>query len=111
MSKKAPKKEVQKPVRDCDHVSKRGVQYWWSPEWVRGTNSDNTKFGKIKAVKNKDGSADLYMKSKDGNLSYIQGSIQQEFRNWHADKYKEMDNWIDFILAGGNPDELDEDGN
>lgn len=112
MSKKKAanvKKVISQPVRDHDHVSKRGVKYWWSPEWVRGTNSDNTSFGKIKAVKEKDGFASLYMKSKDGNLTYIQGSIQQEFREWHNNKFGEADNWIDFILAGGNPEDLDEE--
>lgn len=92
--------KVQKPLRDPDHVSKRGVHYWWAPEWTRGTNGDNTAFGKIKAIKEKDGSVNLYMQSQSGNHSYIQGSIQQEFKDWHTDRE------IDYILLGIDPDEI-----
>ena len=93
------KQVVEKPLRDPDHVSKRGVNYWFSPEWTRATSSANDKFGKIKAILEKDGSVNLYMKSKDGNLSYIQGSIQKEFQDWHTDRQ------IDYILLGETPEE------
>lgn len=94
------KNKVEKPMRDPDHVSKRGVHYWWAPEWTRGTNGNNTSFGKIRAVKEKDGSVNLYMLSQSNKLSYIQGSIQQEFKEWHEDRS------IDYILLGIDPDEL-----
>ena len=93
---KAP--SVQRPLRDPDHKSKRGVHYYWAPEWVRGTSSANDKFGKIKAILEKNGEVNLYMQSKDGKLSYIQGSIQQEFKDWHADRQ------IDYILLGETPE-------
>jgi hypothetical protein len=94
------KKKIDKPLRDPDHHSKRGVPYWWAPEWVRGTSSSQSSFGKIAAVKEKDGSVALYMKSKTGSYSYIQGSIQREFQQWHTDRQ------IDYILLGIDPDEL-----
>jgi hypothetical protein len=40
------------------------------------------------------------MQSKDGHVTYIQGSIQQEFRKWHEDRS------IDYILLGENPDDI-----
>ena len=92
---------VQKPLRDPDHVSKRGVHYYWAPEWVRGTSSSNDKFGKIKAIK-ENNAVNLHMVSKDGNLTYIQGSIQQEFKDWHDDRQ------IDYILLGESPDSASE---
>lgn len=93
--KKKPTKLVvpTKPPVDPDHVSKRGVNYWWSPHWIRGTDSCNSSFGRIKAVKEK-GTVNLYMQSKGGNLTYIQGSIQQEFKKWHEDRK------IDYMLLG-----------
>lgn len=90
-----------KPLRDPDHVSKRGVNYWWSPEWVRCTDSSNTNYGRIKAVK-EHGDVNLYMQSKDGNLSYIQGSIQQEFKDWHEQRK------IDYFFIADSPEELDD---
>jgi len=107
------KNDVIKPLRDPDHVSKRGVHYYWSPEWVRGTSGANTSFGRIKAIRepschsNYQGhaskckcpdTANLYMVSKDGNMTYIQGSIQQEFRQWHENRQ------IDYILLGESPE-------
>lgn len=89
---------VQKPLRDPDHISKRGVPYWWAPEWTRATSAAATSFGKIKAILEK-GTVNLYMVSKDGNMSYIQGSIQQEFKDWHDDRQ------IDYILLGETPEE------
>jgi hypothetical protein len=97
MSKKS---KITKPLRDPDHLSKRGVPYWWSPEWTRATSSSGTSFGRIKAIKEKNGEVNLYMESKDGNHSYIQGSIQQEFKSWHLDRS------IDYILLGMDIDEL-----
>jgi hypothetical protein len=37
------------------------------------------------------------MVSKDGNMTYIQGSIQKEFKDWHTDRQ------IDYILLGETP--------
>lgn len=131
----ANKKQITRPNRDPDHYSKRGVPYWWSPEFVRGTSSDiirtpeETKeysknplykdplqngftinnqgnyvkpcdnYGRIHAVK-ANGDVELHMKSKEGNLTYIQGSIQKEFKKWHEDRA------IDYILLGLDPDEI-----
>jgi len=90
---------VEKPLRDPDHVSKRGVHYYWSPEWTRGTSSANDRFGKIKAILEKNGEVNLYMLSKESKLTYIQGSIQKEFQDWHTDRQ------IDYILLGETPEE------
>ena len=77
----------EKPNRKPDHISKRGVWYFWAPEWVRGTSGDNTSFGRIKAVRTKKpGEVFLYMQSREGNLTFIQGSIQAEFIKWHEDR-------------------------
>lgn len=92
-----PKPKVLKPIRDPDHLSKRGVPYWWAPEWTRGTSSAATSFGKIKAIR-ENGTVNLYMVNKDSGTSYIQGSIQQEFKDWHDDRQ------IDYILLGEDPD-------
>ncbi len=87
------------PLRPPDHVSKRGVPYWWAPEWCRQTGTDS--YGLIKAIKEKNGAVNLYMVNKtNGNLSYIQGSIQEEFREWHEDRK------IDYILLGEDPDQI-----
>lgn len=102
MSKKT---KVTRPLRDPDHMSKRNVPYWWAPEWVRATSSAETSYGKIAAVKEKNGEVNLYMKNKDGGHSYIQGSIQQEFKKWHEDRS------IDYILLGMDIDELIVDNN
>lgn len=56
-------------------------------------------YGKIHAVKEKK-TVNLYMKSKEGKLNYIQGSIQDEFKRWHEDRQ------IDYILLGMDPDEI-----
>ena len=53
-----------------------------------------------KPVVDKNGDVDLYMVSKAGKLSYIQGSIQREFIQWHDD------NQIDWILLGMQPEEI-----
>lgn len=102
MSKKS---KIEKPLRDPDHTSKRGVHYYWAPDWVRGTSSINDKFGKIAAVKEKNGEVNLYMRSKNGDHSYIQGSIQREFQQWHEDRS------IDYILLGMDIDEIIVDDN
>lgn len=96
--------KVSKPMREPDYYSKRNVAYWWTPEWIRGTNSNNDKFSriipkKIKLYDDEDG-VELYMLSKDGNATFIRGSIQQEFRRWHED------NQIDYILLGMDIDEV-----
>ena len=121
------KKKVTRPNRDPDHYSKRNVPYWWSPEFVRGTSADicdhehikislehysnvitnNSgsyivpcdNYGRIHAVKEKN-DVNLYMKSKEGKLTFIQGSIQAEFKRWHEDRA------IDYILLGMDPDEI-----
>lgn len=68
-------------------------------EWVGSCES----YGKIKAVKEKNGEVSLYMKNNKGELTYIQGSIQQEFRKWHTDRS------IDYILFGLPIDEIIDD--
>lgn len=40
------------------------------------------------------------MLSKEGNVTYIQGSIQGEFHAWHQDRQ------IDAILLGVDEDEI-----
>lgn len=90
-------KKVARPGREPDMISKRGVPYWFAPEWVRDLNGT---MGRIAPIKNGK-STDLYMVSKDGNESYIQGSIQKEFQKWHLDRE------IDFILLGMELDELE----
>lgn len=127
------KKKITRPNRDPDNYSKRGVPYWWAPEWTRGTAADVVRtpeevrvarnrgwhidsdwvvatngdyikptenYGRIHAVKESNGDVNLYMKSKEGNLSYIQGSIQREFKKWHLDRE------IDYILLGLDPEEI-----
>lgn len=89
--------KVNRPLRDPDHFSKRGVPYWWAPEWIRATDRNQRSYGKIKAIKTK-GDVLLHMQSKDGKLTYIQGSIQQEFKKWHDDRQ------IDYILLGETPE-------
>jgi hypothetical protein len=93
--------DVEKPSRDPDHVSKRGVHYWWSPEWVRGTSYSNTSFGRIKAIK-EGNNVNLYMLSKEGKLKYIEGSIQREFKDWHEARK------IDYFFLADDPEALDE---
>jgi hypothetical protein len=97
MSKKKSYVEPEKPMRPPDHTSKRGVPYYWSPEWVRDLNGTITR---IKPIKEKNGEVNLYMLSKAGKLSYIQGSIQSEFKQWHEDRS------IDYLLLGVDQDEL-----
>ena len=98
--KKKPVEEIKRPDRAPDHMSKRGVPYWFSPEWIRANDGSEKSFGKIACVKDGHGGVDLYMKSKAGNYTYIQGSIQREFRAWHEDRE------IDCILLGLNIEDL-----
>jgi hypothetical protein len=42
------------------------------------------------------------MTSKMGKLTYIQGSIQKEFKDWHDDRQ------IDYILLGETPEAASE---
>lgn len=92
---------IKRPLRDPDMISKRGVPYWFAPEWIRATSSAAVSFGQIKAIK-ENGRVVLHMVSKSGNTSYIQGSIQEEFRKWHEDRK------IDLILFGEDPDAADD---
>lgn len=89
-------KKVKKPTREPDMTSKRGIPYWFGPEWVR--NQGGT-IGRIVPLKKK-GKVELNMLSKDGNVTYIQGSIQEEFHKWHEDRQ------IDAILLGMDEDEI-----
>jgi hypothetical protein len=91
--------KVDRPLRDPDHFSKRGVPYWWAPEWTRATTSDQVSYGKIKAILTKKNDVELHMVSKEGKLTYIQGSIQEEFKKWHDDRQ------IDYILLGETPED------
>ncbi len=91
-------KSLERQFRDPDHYSKRGVAYWWAPEWVRETGA-NRAIGKIKPIKMSDGDVSLHAVSKSGNVTYIQGSIQREFQQWHEDRQ------IDYILLGVDPDQ------
>ncbi len=95
---KAAPKLVVPTWRPHDHVSKRGVKYWWAPEWVRDLNGKPSKIRPIKDKKT--GEVDLHMESKDGKTSYIQGSIQREFKKWHTDRS------IDYLLLGEDADDL-----
>jgi len=89
-------KELEVPKREPDHISKRGVPYYWAPEWVRIMNG---KALKIRPIRKGD-DVELHMESKDGNLTYIQGSIQKEFKQWHLDRE------IDYILLGEEPEDI-----
>ena len=97
MQQKAKYIQPEVPMRPPDHVSKRGVPYFWAPEWLRQVNGSVSR---IKPIKEKSGEVNLYMLSKSGNLSYIQGSIQEEFKEWHESRS------IDYLLLGVDPDEL-----
>ncbi len=93
-------KLVKRPNREPDHVSKRGVPYWWAPEWVRHSGRS---VGRIIPISVESGTDNedtaLHMVSKAGNMTFIQGSIQEEFKDWHRK------NAIDYILLGMDPDE------
>lgn len=85
--------KVKIPDRAPDYRSARGVPYWFAPDWIRADG------GRIKPIKKGD-YVDLYMLSKSGNLTYIQGRIQDAFWKWHEDE------GIDCILLGIDPDDI-----
>ena len=90
-------KKVKHPLREPDMISKRGVPYYFSPEWVRITNGT---VNRICPIKNTLGDVDLFSVSRAGNVIFIQGSIQREFHDWH------QDNLVDCILLGMNEEDL-----
>jgi len=100
--------KVKAPTREPDMYSKRAVPYWFAPEWTR-------KVGKVCSrilpVLNEDDRVLLYMLSNDGNLSFIQGSIQYEFYSWLISTKKDVIPWrddleVDCMLLGVKPEEL-----
>ena len=84
------------PVREPDMYSKRGVPYWFAPEWVRDVQGKGRRIVPLK-IENK---VELYGVNKEGGVSFIPGSVQVEFQKWHEDRQ------IDYILLGVNEDEL-----
>lgn len=100
-------KEVKRPSREPDFYSKRGVGYWLAPEWVRHSGKHPQRILPVS-----DGSyVSLHMLSKSGSLSYIQGSIQQEFRAWLKNNPGKTTPWredmeMDCLLLGVSPEEL-----
>lgn len=99
---------VKKPTRKPDIYSKRDVQYWFSPNWVRAGQT----YGRILPVLNeKTNEVELCELSADGNLSYIQGSIQIQFRNWLKSTNKDVIPWRDdlvgdCLILGISPSEI-----
>ncbi len=89
-------KTVKKPAREPDMTSKRGIPYWFGPEWVRQEGSRVDRIVALKKGKN----VLLNRVSKDGNVTFIQGSIQKEFHAWHEDRA------IDAILLGIEEEEI-----
>jgi len=99
MAKKKEEPKVVVPTwRPHDYMSKRKIRYWWAPEWIRDLNGSASKIRPIKDKKT--GEVNLHMESKAGNLTYIQGSIQHEFRQWHEDRK------IDYLLLGEDEDDI-----
>ncbi len=94
---KALNEALERPDRTPDHHSKRGVPYWWAPEWVRDLYGTVCR---VVPLKKSEDNVDLHLVSKEGNLTYVQGSIQTEFRSWHEDRQ------IDYILLGVDEDQL-----
>lgn len=95
------KKKVKKPHREPDMISKRGVPYYFGPDWVRDLNGSIGRVIPIKTVpKNGEPYVTLNMLSKDGNVSEILGSIQKEFHTWHEDRQ------LDAILLGFDEDKI-----
>lgn len=100
-------KAVKRPNREPDMVSKRGMCYWFGPEWVREAGKS---YGRILPVA-VGGGVGLHMLSKTGNLSYIRGSIQREFRWWHEENKEKITPWrddfeVDCVLLGMEPADL-----
>src|SRR5579872_3790599 len=85
---------IERPKRSADYVSARGVEYWWSEEWVRSLNGT---IGRIKPLKY-NGDVHLHLVSKDGNATYLRGRIQKAFKQWHIDRQ------IDYMLLGVDED-------
>ena len=89
---------MQKPKRDPDYISERGVEYYWSPEWVRDVSGT---VGRIKPIRTVDAQGvttdvNLFMIARDGNATFIRGRIQKAFKQWHLDKQ------IDYLLLGAD---------
>lgn len=105
-----PKKMVVKePTRKPDMYSKRGVPYWFGPNWVRKAGKT---CGRILPVLDEHTQrVELHMLSADGNLSYIEGSIQHEFQEWLKTSKENVVPWredlqVDCMLLGVKPEEL-----
>lgn len=95
-------KVIPKPKRPPDLISKRGIPYWFGPDWVRDLNGTICR---IKAIRMKlfsyaEEGVYLHMLSKDGNVNFIPGSIQKEFSDW----CKQAE--IDEILIGITVDQV-----
>lgn len=89
--------KVKKPIREPDMISKRGVPYWFGPEWVRELHGGMSR---VIPLRESNGSVGLNILGKDGNITYIQGSIQQEFLKWHEDRM------LDAILLSLDEDDI-----
>lgn len=101
-------KVVKEPERSPDMYSKRGVPYWFGPNWVRKSGKT---CGRILPAVDDWGYVSLHMLSKDGNLSYIQGSIQREFQAWKEHNHDRVVAWredmeADCILLGVEPGDI-----
>ncbi len=101
-------KNVKRPTREPDMHSKRGVPYWFGPEWVRHSGKHPQR---ILPIANENGSVSLHMLSKGGSLTYIQGSIQYEFQDWLRMNEGACMTWredmeMDCLLLGVTPEEL-----
>jgi len=100
---------VKEPTRKPDMHSKRDVPYWFGPNWIRKSGKT---CGRILPVLNeRTEQVELHMLSTDGNLSYIQGSIQQEFQEWLRSTKKDVVPWRedlvgDCLLLGISPSEV-----
>jgi len=100
-------KTVKRPERKPDMLSKRGKAYWFGPEWTREAGKS---YGRILPAM-RDNQVFLHMLSKDGNLSYIQGSIQYEFYDWYLANKDNIVPWrkdfeVDCVLLGMEPADL-----
>lgn len=84
---------LSKPTREPDHISKRNVEYWWSPEWVRNLNGTICKIRAVK-VNGDIENVKLQILSKDGKATDMLGSIPAAFKKWHTDRL------VDMILFG-----------
>ena len=104
-------KKLVRPTRQPDLISKRGVPYWFGPEWIRATNYEAKSFGRIIPVADKGETVRLHMLSSSGTFSYIQGSIQEEFKEWLSDRSGVITPWregmeLDCLLLGVTPEEI-----